>query len=134
MNEDTIWTLCYTSGTTGNPKGVIITHKGFLSMMTALVYGSFKLIPKEERILSYLPLAHVAERLMYFTSFYFGGKIGIFTSSNKKDLPKALKIVKPTIFLSVPRLYNKFYAVFNAKIAALGCCKSCLVSRGLKTK
>jgi len=54
--------------------------------------------------LSYLPLAHVAERCSTYSSFYCGGRIAIFSSKDKKLLPKALAVVKPTIFLSVPRL------------------------------
>ena len=54
---------------------------------------AFTLNKGEDSCLSYLPLAHVAERLMYFGMFYGGGRIGIFANKNKKDLPKALALV-----------------------------------------
>ena len=133
INDDTIWTLCYTSGTTGDPKGVMITQKNFCSMMAAISMGSFNYIPRKETVLSYLPLAHVAERCIYFSTFYYGGKIACFYG-DKKKLTAVCGIVKPTIFLSVPRLYNKIFNVFKAKIADLKGCKACLVTNGVKTK
>ena len=58
----------------------------------------------------------------------------MFSSRDKKELTKALAIVRPTLFLSVPRLYNKFYAIFQAKIKDLTGCKACLVNSGINTK
>ena len=111
IHKDTIWTLCYTSGTTGDPKGVMITQKNFTSMMAATAISSFNYRPNKETVLSYLPLAHVAERCIYFSTFYYGGKIACFYG-DKKKLTAVCGIVKPTIFLSVPRLYNKIYNIF----------------------
>jgi long-chain acyl-CoA synthetase len=112
INKKTIWTLCYTSGTTGDPKGVMITQANFTSMMAAIGLSSFNFTPKKETILSYLPLAHVAERCIYFSTFFYGGKIACFYG-DKKKLTAVCGIVKPTIFLSVPRLYNKIFNVFQ---------------------
>jgi long-chain acyl-CoA synthetase len=134
VNGDTVWTLCYTSGTTGDPKGVMITQQMFIACVANISYCGIDIKPGKEACLSYLPLAHVAERMIYFSVFYYGGRIGIFPSSNKKDLPKALKHVQPTIFLSVPRLYNKFYAAFTGKISNLRGCLACLVNRALRVK
>jgi long-chain acyl-CoA synthetase len=74
--------------------------------------GSAPVEPNVESVLSYLPLAHIAERAFYLTGIFFGGKIHCFYDKDKTLLLKALALARPTLFLSVPRLYNKFYAKF----------------------
>ena len=64
-----------------------------VAMISALTHSSLDFIPGQESVLSYLPLAHIAERGLYLSVFYYGGKIGIFSSSDKKELSKALAIV-----------------------------------------
>ena len=103
-------------------------------MVASIEHGSVDLRRGTDAVLSYLPLAHVAERIMYFATFCYGGRIGIFTTKDKKLLPAACQVVKPTLFLSVPRLYNKFYAVFQAKLGAQTGCIKCLLDKGIKKK
>ena len=80
VDKKAIWTLCYTSGTTGDPKGVMITQENFTAEMSCLANGGFNFEDGKEVCLSYLPLAHVAERLIYFGIFFYGGEINIFSS------------------------------------------------------
>jgi len=83
----------YTSGTTGNPKGAIYKHSNVLSMITAnVMHNSPKLIGS--RHLSYLPLAHIAERGICLISIFFGGKIGVF-NGNKFKLKEDIEVLKP---------------------------------------
>ena len=70
---------------------------------------------------------------MYTSTFTGGGKIACF-NDNKKKLAEYLAIVRPTMFLSVPRLYNRFYALMKGKLDALKGCKACLIRNGIKTK
>jgi len=104
MNQ--LATIVYTSGSTGRPKGVM---HSFGSMIA--VCHSFEQLYKlnsRDRMLSYLPLAHVAERAaVEATSLYFG--IPVYFSQGLETFLADLKRARPTVFLSVPRLWTKFY-------------------------
>lgn len=66
IDPQTPYTLCYTSGTTGDPKGAIITHEGMLACTAALAASTLDFNDKDRHI-SYLPLAHIYERAIYNT-------------------------------------------------------------------
>ena len=101
---DTLMTLVYTSGTTGNPKGVMIT---FGNMMFAARGLMMALPPQgEEHFFSYLPLAHAFERgAVELTSLYFGGQVHFLEDITK--LAEQLKQVAPTRFFGVPLVYSR---------------------------
>lgn len=80
--------------------------------------------------LSYLPLPHVLERLMVCVQIYQGGSIG-FYSGNPAVLKDDLAELKPTVFASVPRLYNKFYDVIKSKLYSATGLKGHLAKSGL---
>lgn len=103
--KDDTCTIIYTSGTTGNPKGVVHT---FNSASTHMRQAMDKLqLGKTDRFFSYLPLSHVAERLLVeMGSIYSGGTIHFAESLDTfKD---NLVFCKPTVFLAVPRIWLKF--------------------------
>ena len=105
-------TIIYTSGTTGAPKGVM--HKFFnFSFATT---NAVNIIPlKEESFFSYLPLCHIAERLLVqMGSLYCGGKVSFAESLD--TFAKNLSDVSPTIFLGVPRIWTKFQQGILSKI------------------
>ena len=106
-NPDDLLTLIYTSGTTGNPKGVMLTHGNIMSN----VEGVSRLIEfdQNEKFLSFLPLSHVFERMGgHFTAFSMGSMV--YYAESIETVPDNLQEVKPSIVLSVPRLYEKMYA------------------------
>lgn len=111
---DDLAALIYTSGTTGPPKGVMYTHRNVVWTLEAF-HEAGPL--REERLVSYLPLAHVAER---YTS-HWGG---IFRSDltyccpEAAMLPIALAEARPTLFVGVPRVWEKFQAAIMAGLAA----------------
>jgi len=108
-------TICYTSGTTGKPKGALITHANFVSISSSMLNYVEKanLLDKEQdRYLSYLPLAHMFERISQATVVGLGGKIGFYQGDIKK-LVDDMKELKPTIFCTVPRLLNRIYSKIN---------------------
>ncbi|MFV1956405.1 MAG: long-chain fatty acid--CoA ligase [bacterium] len=99
-------TIIYTSGTTGEPKGVMLTHSNFLSNVKAVL--EVISVYDTDTCLSFLPLSHVFERVVYYLFLYVGGKI-IYAESIEK-LVENMQEVSPTILISVPRIYEKAYA------------------------
>ena len=100
-------TIIYTSGTTGEPKGAILSHKNLLSN----VQNSLQVLKiwPEDSLLSFLPLSHVLERMAgHFLSCYQGSTVAYAESIDA--VPENIKEVKPTVMISVPRLYEKIYA------------------------
>lgn len=115
---DDIATLCYTSGTTGNPKGVILTHANFIADMAGAEVGGIDTYPTDVHI-SYLPLAHVFERIVFHKVLSVGASAG-FYRGNPKLLFDDMIELKPTIFPSVPRLWNVLYAKVHTGVEAKG--------------
>ena len=98
--------LIYTSGTTGVPKGVILTHRNFLSnIQSALRIISFT---ERDTVLSFLPLSHVLERMVTFTYVTVGATIGY--AESVETVAQNLLEVRPHIMVSVPRVFEKIYA------------------------
>jgi len=115
IRPDDPLTLLYTSGTTGNPKGVIITHASVLyETATARLSGSAAL---HVRWVSYLPLAHIAERM--FTLYLAIHNAGnTYFCHAAADLIRTVGEVKPTSFFGVPRVWEKIQAGIQALLAA----------------
>jgi len=105
---DDLATICYTSGTTGNPKGVMLTHRNLLSGIHALyarappefVHGN------DDAVLSYLPLAHIYQRQVEIFCLRAGARIGYFSGTTDKLLDD-IQALRPTMFAGVPRVFQK---------------------------
>lgn len=110
---DELATIVYTSGSTGRPKGVMHSF-GTMCAVADGLRETFK-ISRDDRMLSYLPLAHVAERAVLETSsLFFGFKV--YFSAGLETFQQDLQRAQPTIFFSVPRLWTKFYLGVNEKL------------------
>ncbi len=113
FSADDACSIIYTSGTTGIPKGVMLTHKNFLENAEAVK----KVVPvkTDDIFLSFLPLSHVLERLAgYYIPLLSGATIAY--AENVKKIAENLKEVKPTILISVPRIFEKFYDTIWDKV------------------
>jgi len=104
---DSVATIIYTSGTTGEPKGAILTHKNFLSNIesAAKIFTFFE----DDILLSFLPLSHIFERMAgHYQAIYHG--LPVAYAESVDQVPQNLLEIKPTLIISVPRLYEKIYA------------------------
>jgi long-chain acyl-CoA synthetase len=109
---DDLLTILYTSGTTGPPKGCMLTHRHFRTMVEMLeqVPGLFT---GADRVLLYLPLAHNFARLVQYGGIGIGFTVGFCADISR--VSEALLGVRPTIFPSVPRLFEKVHAAVRAR-------------------
>ncbi|MBF6347983.1 long-chain fatty acid--CoA ligase [Nocardia flavorosea] len=109
-------TLIYTSGTTGPSKGVELTHSNVLAQILALTSGPLD-VGIDDRALSYLPAAHVADRISGHAINLVTG-IQITTVPDPREIAAALPDARPTVFFGVPRVWQKIKAGVEAKLAA----------------
>jgi long-chain acyl-CoA synthetase len=115
VEEDDLFTYIYTSGTTGPPKGCMISHRNYYAMV-AVVDDLPSFTGPQDTMLLYLPLAHNFGRLMHLSGAYVG--YGIAFLADPLRAAAALPAVKPTVFPSVPRVYEKIHTAVVAKFDA----------------
>uniref|UniRef100_A0A7N6BCE0 Long-chain-fatty-acid--CoA ligase n=1 Tax=Anabas testudineus TaxID=64144 RepID=A0A7N6BCE0_ANATE len=100
--------ICFTSGTTGNPKGAMLTHENVVSD-ASLCNQQTSVVPSTEDVsISFLPLAHMFERVVQTVVYGAGARVGFF-QGDIRLLPDDMKTLQPTIFPVVPRLLNRVY-------------------------
>ncbi|KAM6150168.1 long-chain-fatty-acid--CoA ligase 6 isoform 6-T6 [Erethizon dorsatum] len=107
---DDLSIVCFTSGTTGNPKGAMLTHGNVVADFSGFLKVTEKVIfPRQDDVLiSFLPLAHMFERVIQSVVYCHGGRIGFF-QGDIRLLSDDMKALRPTIFPVVPRLLNRMY-------------------------
>jgi long-chain acyl-CoA synthetase len=111
IHPDQLLTLIYTSGTTGTPKGVMLSHNNLISNVVAS--GEVCPVNSTHKILSFLPLSHIFERMLVYLYLYVGA--GIYYAESLETIGDNLKEVKPFAFSTVPRLLEKVYDKIVAK-------------------
>jgi long-chain acyl-CoA synthetase len=114
VDPDDVLTLIYTSGTTGPPKGVQITHQNVLSAGRS--FDKIIKFPDGARVVSYLPMAHIAERsCTHYLPMEFG--FSVTCCPDARQVVGYLPDVRPSWFFSVPRIYEKLKAAIEAGVA-----------------
>ncbi|XP_023533273.1 long chain acyl-CoA synthetase 4-like [Cucurbita pepo subsp. pepo] len=123
-----ISTIMYTSGTTGDPKGVIISNKSIISLIAGvqrLLESVNESLNENDVYLSYLPLAHIFDRVIEELFILHGASIG-FWRGDVKLLVEDIGELKPSIFCAVPRVLDRIYAGLTQKLDAGGIFKKTL--------
>jgi long-subunit acyl-CoA synthetase (AMP-forming) len=115
VRPDDVATLIYTSGTTGAPKGVELTHANVMAAFSAVV--DLVDMQPTDRITSYLPHAHIADRV---TGHYANTVLGVPVTdvADPRAIAQALPDARPTVWLGVPRVWNKIKAGIETKLGA----------------
>ncbi|WKX99249.1 hypothetical protein Q1695_014269 [Nippostrongylus brasiliensis] len=117
--KDDVYIICYTSGTTGTPKGVVITHENLMANVSGWlsVFNVFQpeLLNSEIVTISYLPLSHMMEQVTHWTMLLIGASMGYFSGSIPRLLDD-INALKPTAFAVVPRLLNRLYDAIESKV------------------
>lgn len=120
---DDIATICYTSGTTGVPKGAVLTHANCVAAVHSVSIncdaGILTHLDHNDVYISYLPMAHVLERAAQGLVIIKGGSIGFYQGNTLKLLEDMVEL-QPTVFVSVPRLLNRIYDKVLAAVNAKG--------------
>lgn len=132
-----IASYCFTSGTSGSPKGVKLTHSNFIYQIEGFCLGSekyhlFEALPSDV-YMSYLPLSHVLERLCVCICMFKNSKIG-FYCGKKENFSKDLKTISPSFLPTVPLVLKKFYENIEKEVSALSFYKRCIFRAALNIK
>jgi len=124
--------FCYTSGTTGDPKAAKLTHRNILSVATSANFAGVEIF-HTDCMISYLPLAHSFEKVLFCLCLVKGVRIGYYSGDVNK-LTDDCQVLKPTLFPSVPRLFNKIFDKINSKLAELSGVRSFIANRAVSSK
>lgn len=123
VNGDDLISIIYTSGTTGDPKGVMITYRAVNAALSLIKH--IIVVKPTDRLVSYLPMAHVAERMaIAFTSVFHGAQV--FFIHSLETFTEDVKAAKPTIFFGVPRIWTKIKQAVEQKLGGPAVMKTLL--------
>ena len=114
---DTIMTICYTSGTTGKPKGVMLSQRNLMSVLETVIIGGDIPVDEYGAHISFLPLAHIFERMVISGFMGVAGRVGFISGSVRTTLMDDIRYFGPTLLFTVPRVLqtirNKVFEGFN---------------------
>ncbi len=131
---DTLATICFTSGTTSTPKGVMLSHKNYLAMVVAITSLPFvRPDPLTQSCICWLPLAHVFEQFTAVVMFAMGIKNG-FYSGDVAKIVDDLQLLKPSYFGSVPRVFNRVFEQVGKETKKLTGFKKYLYNKAVAAK
>ncbi|MGD8519562.1 MAG: AMP-binding protein [Desulfobacterales bacterium] len=114
IDPDDTAMIIYTSGTTGPPKGAMLSHSNILKLTNSFIEATP--FYENDELLSYLPLAHIYENLVsLFQAVWAGGTVNFVESID--TLPQNLREISPTVFCSVPRIWEKFVSMITIRMS-----------------
>lgn len=128
MSDDTA-TLVYTSGTTGEPKGAILTHANYNAAMKAH-HERIKIVTPDDVSMAFLPLSHIFEKGWTYVCLTLGTKVAV--NRDPREIQATIKEVRPTCMCAVPRFWEKVYAGVLEKISSMSAFQRMMVRQALK--
>ncbi len=133
ITPNTLAVICHTSGTTSRPKGVMLTHRNYTSMVAGATTIDIFESKRDEIYMSWLPLAHVMEQDIIAVCLCMGIQIGFYAGDTMKLLDD-LQELKPHYFGSVPRVFNRIYEGTLKEVAKLRGFKRYFYEKGVAAK
>lgn len=130
--KDSIYMFCYTSGTTGDPKAAMLSHGNLVAVAAGCVEHGI-VLDENDISISYLPLAHSFEKALFVNGIISGCQYGFYSGDPLKLLDD-MKILKPTVFPSVPRLFNRIFDRVSAGLKEKSYLKQYLFNKALTSK
>lgn len=127
--EEDIAAIIYTSGTTGEPKGAVLPHSCFNAALR-IHKERLNTLTDSDSSMSFLPLSHIFERAWTYFCLYLG--IQVFVNYNPHDIQASVKQTKPTCMCSVPRFWEKVYAVVEDKMGKMNPLRKAIITTALK--
>ena len=129
---ETICTICYTSGTTGFPKGAMVTHAALESTIDCMDHTGFEYF-EDDIYLSFLPYAHIMETLIFALIMTHGRTFALY-SGNPRNLTEDAKILKPTIMTSVPRIFQRIYEGIQKELSQKSLLTQAIFKKAIEIK
>ena len=130
IDPEAVACLVYTSGTTGPPKGAMISHRNMIYVMDHVLGSFVGKQPRRSEVLSYLPLCHIAEKL-YTEMFALHSAATVNFAESIETVTSDLREVQPTVFLGVPRIWEKMQAGVVIRMMDASFLKRALFKAGL---
>lgn len=124
-----IATLVYTSGTTGEPKGAILTHANYTAALESH-HQRLTMVTPEDTSMAFLPLSHIFEK--GWTYFCLSEGVKVSVNRDPRDIQQTIQQVRPTCMCSVPRFWEKVYTAVQEKIAGMSGLQRFMVGQALK--
>ena len=131
---DTIMTICYTSGTTGNPKGVMLSQRNLISVLETVIRDSSVPLDEYGTHISFLPLAHIFERMVISGFMGVAAKIGFISGTVRTTLMEDMSLLGPTLLFTVPKVLQTIRSKIFDGFNALGGWKKKLAYKAYHTK
>ena len=134
-SPESVYTICYTSGTTGNPKGVVLTNQAMISACAgmALRLPTHLESPTGEVTFSYLPLAHIYERVAENALYAYGHAIGFFQGDTLKLVDDVAEL-QPSVFPGVPRVWQRIYDRVTSQVSSSNAVSRSLFARAFASR
>lgn len=127
-------TICYTSGTTGAPKGVMIIQRNMIAMLETVIIDAGVPVDENAAHISFLPLAHIFERMVLSGFLSLAARVGFLSGPVKDTLLSDIAIFKPTLLFTVPRVLQTFHQKIFKGFDSLPCLQRQLIYKAYHTK